>query len=270
MMKKTLSVIMLTGAIGLGVGSSAQAVGSFPYDGLNNYNYNQATNYMNSVGQSTMSKANVKDYEAIGRVSNLNGWKGAGKDSMGTGFVIDNHTFVTNQHVVETKDGKIADPRHIKMTMQHDNDKHKYTFNANSIHKINGADLVVINTRQDMSKYVEPLNLANEKSIDSIRTGDTLRSVGYDKYSPNGTSDNNKQMWRSDGFALMKTSNDKELMMKSIFRSGGSGSPLMNAHGDVVGIMAYGYNLDGLQNSELSGGFTFDGETRNQIEKYMK
>ena len=33
----------------------------------------------------------------------MDGWKGPGKDSMGTGFMVGNHTFVTNAHVVIRK-----------------------------------------------------------------------------------------------------------------------------------------------------------------------
>ena len=47
-------------------------------------------------------------------VSNYDGWKGHGKDSMGTGFIIDGHTYITNLHVVQDSKGKIARPQDVK------------------------------------------------------------------------------------------------------------------------------------------------------------
>ena len=59
-------------------------------------------------------------------------------------------------------------------------------------------------------------------------------------------------------------------MMRQIFRSGGSGSPIPTNDNKLVGIMAYGWNLNGTTGNDLSGGFKFTGDTRQFIKDNMK
>lgn len=269
----TISASMLFTALPSG---EAQAVGSFPYDGLNSNNSNHALNLAYGISNNSISIKHVTNpkasgYEAIGRVSNMDGWKGPRKDSMGTGFIIDSHTFLTNSHVVERANGKIASPHNVKIVTERNGKSKKYTFNAKKITKAPGADIVVVHTYQDMSRLVKPLKLASTKEVKAIKKGTNIKAPGYDIIK-NG---DNTQLWESHGKALTKTSNGKELMTKQIFRNGGSGSPMLNSKNQVLGIMAYGFNLGGNggyaeANQELSGGFTFDGSTRSFITKHMK
>jgi len=271
-----LGVVSMSVALLIPQQNEAHAVGSFPYDGLNSNNSNQALSYAKQFSNSDLSINQVKDpkgsgYEAVGRVSNMDGWKGSGKDSMGTGFIVDDHTFITNAHVVETKDGNQAKPQYVKLVTERNGDDKKYTFNAKSIKQVPGADAVVIHTRQNMGRLVEPLKLASEKNINDTKFGETIKSPGYNIVK-NG---DNTRLWESKGKALMTTSNGKELMNKQIFRSGGSGSPMLTSDNQVLGIMAYGYSLNGQggyaeADQELSGGFKFTGTTRDFIEKNLK
>lgn len=68
----------------------------------------------------------------------------------------------------------------------------------------------------------------------------------------------------------MTTSNGREIMNKQIFRSGGSGSPILTKDNKVIGISAYGWNLNGTTHNELAGGFKFTGDTRQFILNNMK
>ncbi|MCY6488024.1 hypothetical protein, partial [Actinobacillus pleuropneumoniae] len=69
-------------------------------DGLNYPSDQQAYQKAKKISKRSISiqhytKANQNNLKAIGRVSNMNGHKGKGKDSMGTGTVIGNHTLIT-------------------------------------------------------------------------------------------------------------------------------------------------------------------------------
>ena len=68
----------------------------------------------------------------------------------------------------------------------------------------------------------------------------------------------------------MPTSNNREIMNKQIFRAGGSGSPILTKDNKIIGISAYGWNLNGTTNNELAGGFKFTNDTRKFIERNMK
>ena len=90
---------------------------AYPYNGLNNNNYYNAMNIKSNVGGVSIKHITNPEnsgYSAVGRVSNYDGWKGHGKDSMGTGFIIDGHTHITNLHVVQDSKGKIARPQDVK------------------------------------------------------------------------------------------------------------------------------------------------------------
>lgn len=253
----------------------AQAVGSYDYNGLHQQNSQSGLQYAQQFSNNSISINHVKNpkkagYEAIGRVSNLNGWKGAGKDSMGTGFIIGNHTFATNAHVVETKAGNQANPQHVKIVTERNGKAKKYTFNAKKIEKVPGADMVLVHTHQDMSKHVKPLKLASEKEINGLKLGSNFKAPGYDIVQGN----DNTKLWESHGKALMTTTDGHELMTKQIFRAGGSGSPMLTKDNKVLGISAYGYNLRGNSpgveaQNELAGGFKMTGSVRDFVNKHI-
>ncbi|NYL22813.1 serine protease, partial [Salmonella enterica subsp. enterica serovar Typhimurium] len=87
--------------------------------------------------------ASQNNLKAIGRVSNLNGWKKGSRDasvrkqdSMGTGTVIGAHTFVTNAHVIDDQYGRAAAPKYIKFQMNRDGSRMPYVFQATEVIKV--------------------------------------------------------------------------------------------------------------------------------------
>lgn len=252
----------------------AQAVGSYDYNGLHQQNSQSGLNYAQQFSNTELSINHVKNtkksnYQAIGRVSNTDGWKGKGKDSMGTGFIIGNHTFATNAHVVETKEGHQANPKNITLVTERNGKAKQHTFNAQKIEKVPHADMVLVHTKQNMGKHIQPLKLASEKQINHLKLGDDFKAPGYDKIKGDNT-----QLWESHGKALMTTTDGHELMTKQIFRAGGSGSPMLTKDNKVLGISAYGYNLQGNDPSieaqnELAGGFKMTGAVRDFIDQHI-
>lgn len=277
-MNKLGKMTSLVGALTIGTtflfGHGAHAsVASYPYNGLSSANYNTAMNLKSNAGSISMhhvENPKKSGYSAIGRVSNYDGWKGKGKDSMGTGFIVDAHTYITNLHVVQNANGKIARSQDVRMVTERNGSKHKYTFNASSIKRVPGADAVIIHTRQDMSRYVKPLKLASQKTINGLHKGDRFKAPGYDKYSAYGATNDNTKLWEAQGRFLTPTTNGKEIMTKQIFRSGGSGSPMLTQNNQVIGISAYGWNLNGTSGNELAGGFKFTNDVRHFIKHNMK
>ena len=103
--------------------NKADAVGNYYYNGMESWNANSAYKKAQKINNKDIimkryDYAHKNKYKAVGRVSNMDGWKGPGKDSMGTGFVVGNHTFVTNAHVVERANGRQTDPKKIKFQVR--------------------------------------------------------------------------------------------------------------------------------------------------------
>ena len=114
----------------------AKAVGNYYYNGMEDHNASAAYHKAKKVDNSQIvikryNYAHKNKYKAVGRVSNMDGWKGPGKDSMGTGFMVGNHTFVTNAHVVDKKDGQRTSPSKIKFQLNRDGKR----FHINSMLK---------------------------------------------------------------------------------------------------------------------------------------
>jgi S1-C subfamily serine protease len=135
--------------------------------------------------------------------------------STGTGFAIDDHTIVTNRHVIEgmallqgsTHDGRDITFDHAVMA----------TF----------ADLAIITTR-------EALPSAGELSDTNPQIGDRITVVGF----PSGG-----QMTRTEGTILHKQAdplyvNLGEIIISDVFvEPGSSGSAVIDAEGRVVGVV---------------------------------
>lgn len=235
--------------------------------------YEKARKISNNNISMERFKYNKKtNYCAVGRVSNRDGWKGKGKDSMGTGFMIDDHTFLTNSHVVEDSSEKKTKPKHVKLQLKRDGKKIPYEFQATKITKVPSYDIAVVNTKENMRKKAnaKPLKLASDKKIKNLKYRNKLYSVGYPKLS----GDNTKP-YKYHLCYLQHSSNQSELMTKDFFRSGNSGSPIINNGGEVFALRTYGYNPDGnatdkYGKAELAGGESIQGKPKKTIRNHME
>lgn len=259
------------------VSTEAKAAGSHYYNGMESWNANSAYNKAKKISNKSITSkhydyANKTKYKAVGRVSNKDGFKGRGKDSMGTGFVVGDHTFVTNAHVVERANGNIANSKYITFDMNRDGKKIPYRFHAKSIKKVPSYDMVVVRTKENMvaKSKVKPLKIASNKKIKSLKFNSKLYSLGYGWHSDVNT----KAYWNRLRF-LQQSSNGAELMTKDKFRAGDSGSPMVNGNYEVFAIRTYGYNLRGnspyaYAKQEVSGGESMYGNPRKFILKNAK
>ncbi|MBX8994500.1 MULTISPECIES: serine protease [Staphylococcus] len=277
--KKTSAALIATGLLTVELGAemnTSQAVeGHYDYDGMypSNANsaYQKATNINNNdVTIKHYGYANKTKYKAVGRVSNVDGWKGKGKDSMGTGFMIDKHTFLTNGHVIDNPNGKAVAAKNVTFEMNRDGNKRPYKFHANRISKVAGQDIAVVNTKEDMSKAAQPLKLATQKQIQGLKYKDRLYSLGY----PWQNNDNTKAYWNKFRF-LQYSSNHTELMFKDKFRAGASGSPIVNNKYQVYGLRTYGWNLRGnstdkYSQQEVAGGEALTTQAQQFINNHRR
>ncbi len=198
--------------------------------------------------------------------------KGLGKDSMVTGFVVGNHTFVTNAHVVDRANGRQTDPKNIKFQLNRDGKKIPYQFQVQKIYKVPAYDIVVVETKENMVQKanVKPFKLATNQQIKSLKFNDNLYSLGY----PVINGDNTYAYWHKLKF-LQEASNKAELMTKDIFRAGDSGSPIVNRNFEVYALRTYGYNLRGNSDyqyakQEVAGGESIYGNPRTFILRHIR
>ncbi|MCD8796576.1 trypsin-like serine peptidase [Mammaliicoccus sciuri] len=257
--------------------NKADAVGNYYYNGMESWNadsaYKKALKISNKdIEMERYNYAYKNQYKAVGRVSNMDGWKGPGKDSMGTGFVVGNHTFVTNAHVVDRANGRQTDPKNIKFQLNRDGKKIPYQFQVQKIYKVPAYDIVVVETKENMVQKanVKPFKLATNQQIKSLKFNDNLYSLGY----PVVNGDNTYAYWHKLKF-LQESSNKAELMTKDIFRAGDSGSPMVNRNFEVYALRTYGYNLRGnsgyqYAKQEVAGGESIYGNPRAFILKHIR
>lgn len=245
-------------------------------DGLNYPSDQQAYQKTKKISKSSISiqhytKANQNNLKAIGRVSNMNGHKGKGKDSMGTGTVIGDHTLITNAHVIDDKNGKAASAKYITFAMNRDGKHIPYKFHASNVKKLPHYDIAIVHTKEKMSKYAKPIRIASDKEINSLKFNTPLYSLGY----PWQNGDNTKAYYSQLRFTQF-SANGTEIMTKDIFRAGASGSPMLDSkYSKIYGLRTYGYNLwnnstDKYAKQEMAGGESFKGKAGQFVKDNIK
>lgn len=258
----------------------AQAVGNYYYDGTHAGEY---SGYLKAkkIAKSSISNqyypnASKSNLKSIGRVSNLNGWKVGipeykGQDSMGTGTVIGEHTFVTNGHVIDDKYGKAAAPKYIKFQLNRNGKSIPYTFHASEVIKVPQYDIAIVHTKENMSKYAKPIRIATDSEIKKLKFNTPLYSLGYSKIN----GDNTKPYY-SKLRVTQFSPNGTEIQTKDFFRSGASGSPMLNSkYTTMYGMRTYGHNLGGTATDlygkqEMAGGESFKGYAGKFVRQHIK
>lgn len=252
-------------------------------DGFQYPTYEQALNKAKKISNNQLSishytSASKNNLKAIGRVSNKNGWKKGSsdpavrkQDSMGTGTVIGKQTFVTNAHVIDDQYGKATSAKYISFDMNRDGKKIPYHFHATKVIKVPQSDIAIVYTKENMSQYAKPIRIATDKEIKSLKYNTPLYSLGY----PWQYNDNTKSYFNRLCF-LQFSGNGTEILTKDIFRSGASGSPMLDSKfSKIYGLRTYGYNLRGNSTSEyakqeVSGGESFKGSAGQFVKNNIK
>ncbi|MCE4957535.1 S1 family peptidase [Macrococcoides caseolyticum] len=208
-------------------------------------------------------------YRGIGRISNKNGWAGPEYETMGTGFVIDDHTILTNAHVIDDELGKATKPMYLKFQMNRNGDDIPYSFKITKVVKVPYADLALLHTNVKLTNYAKPLKLATDRQIDGLKRGQRLFSIGY-SYDGEGY----EKRYYNRVLFMMRSLNQTEFIVKDKFRAGASGSPLMDSKLRVHGVRTYGHDLYGDDKSryskvEYAGAESLYGYSGNFVLQHM-
>ncbi|ATF29390.1 trypsin-like serine peptidase [Staphylococcus simulans] len=132
----------------------------------------------------------------------------------GTAFVIDDHTLLTNNHVVEKGFGVVNKamydperPSNLKFMPSRDANNIPYSFTIKDIKMIKGVDVAVVHTNEKVTDKVTPLKIANEQNIKNMKSRDKITTYGYPSKEYLGNdfiNDSRYKMYKSDGFYLLK------------------------------------------------------------------
>ncbi|TDM39474.1 serine protease [Macrococcoides goetzii] len=271
---KSLATVVISGAILFTSQASVHAMESeYYYDGMKPATKDVAYPILKSYPNSaTFMKAipnRYTKYAAIGRISNKNGWAGAEYESMGTGFVIDDYTVLTNAHVIDDKDGKKTAAKYLSFEMNRNEADIPHQFKVKKVVKVPYADVALVHTYKKLTDYAKPMRLATDAQIDSLKQGRVLFSVGY----PFDGKLYEKRYYNRALF-MMRTANQTEFVMKDKFRAGASGSPLFDSKLRVYGLRTYGYDLYGEYDTpyakvEYSGAEALYGYTGEFVLSHM-
>lgn len=251
------------------------AAGSYYYNGMTDYNASKAYPKTKRISNNNVQIKHIANaykgkYKAVGRISNKDGWKGRGKDSMGTGTVIGPYTLITNAHVIDDAKGAAANPKYITFDLNRDGKAKTYTFHATKVVKVPQADVALVYTKEKLTNYTQALPLASNTQINNLIYNRNLYSVGY----PWQNGDNTKSYWSKLKF-IQKSSNGTELQTIDKFRAGASGSVMVDGNYRIYGLRTYGYNLWGTSpynyaKVEMAGGEALNGSTGSFVRSHIR
>ncbi|QRN50732.1 trypsin-like serine peptidase [Macrococcoides bohemicum] len=271
-MKKKSAALIATSFFVTTVNVSAMET-DYYYDGMKPENTKIAYPIIKQYpNMRTMMKSipnRYSKYTAIGRISNENGWAGPEYETMGTGFVIDDHTILTNAHVIDDEHGKATDANYLTFEMNRNGEDIPREFEVTEVVKVPYADVALLHTTEKLTDHAKPMKLATDYQIKQLKRGQRMYSVGYPfdgKYY--------EKRYYNRALFIMRTLNQTEFVLKDKFRAGASGSPLFDSKLSVYGLRTYGYDLYGgddtrLGKVEYSGAESLYGYTGRFVRKHM-
>lgn len=188
--------------------------------------------------------------------------------SHGTAFIIDDHTIITNFHVI--KDGlKDKGLKHFEFTphkkpaeFKHNEYVPPFTTTITEKHKINGADLVVLKTKKNLHQFGK-IKLANH----APKKYEETTSFGYPnpKYNKNI---NDVEMTRTVYRFITKDTHRGKFYVKGVIHPGSSGSPMLNNKGEAYGVASFRHTNNIKQG--ISGGYLLNDRIIKDINHYKE
>ena len=227
---------------------------------IHNGNYKFINSTSNTISHFTKGNLKQKEEEVktnemppVGRLNNNK------DDSHGTAFIIDNHTIITNDHIVENA------TRNNLAFLPHRNSKNNTSIvngqntHIVDIHHIKNKDVAILNTKESLKPFGK-ITLTSE----TPKVYDKTITYGYPDPRLNIKQINDSKMTKTT-FTYISTKNKKGYV-KGIIHPGASGSPMINKHNEAYGIATFRHSDD--DPNELSGGYIFTPDLINKINQY--
>ena len=160
-------------------------------------------------------------YEGVGKVNNIHSIMTRTGTSLGTGtgFVIDDYTYLTTAHGVKGIEGT---PYMAVFRPNHNAYKQAPEFKGKRIKVIPGTDVAIVNTYGKLTDYTKPMKLEPYVKSENMRTFEPLTSVGY----PSGSPCYSNKPCLMNGYYL--NSDGLNIATKMDVEFGASGSPVLN------------------------------------------
>lgn len=226
-----------------------------------NGNYKFINSTSNTISHFTNGDFKQKEEQLnnnLPPVGRLNNNKGG---SHGTAFIIDSHTIITNDHIVNDAS------RNNLAFLPHRNSENNSIIVPNQnthitdIHHIKNKDVAVLNTKESLKPFGK-ITLTSE----TPKVYDKTITYGYPDPRLNIKQINDSKMTKTT-FTYISTKNKKGYV-KGIIHPGASGSPMINKHNEAYGIATFRHSDD--DPNELSGGYIFTPDLIDEINQHKQ
>lgn len=206
---------------------------------------------------------------------------GPDKDSLGTGSAtaISKHILLTNDHVVrKSQDDAFTahDPKDINIYPNRNGNDIPYKLTAKKVEMLKSGDAALIYVDEDLSKYMQISDIADEDSISNMKEKDDVTASGYpagkthNSAVRNGYGDYGTPYDSHGKFIMNGTNIHPVFYYKSYAEPGMSGSPVMNKDNKLIGIHAGILDKNNGNDGDTSYGFTITKELRKDILKAIE
>lgn len=191
--------------------------------------------------------------QPIGKIINDN------HNSYGTAFIVDDHTIISNYHVVKGNIDRIV----FKPQANGTHIDNYPTIKISEKYTLKHRDIAILHTQQSLKKYAHyTLTTTPPKWFESTT------SFGY----PHITSD------EKSGYYLHQTTyrflfhRHGVFYVAGVIYQGSSGSPMLNHEGKVYGIASFNYDKPSKNGSDkrISGGSYFTPQDIKWLQQHFK
>lgn len=218
-----------------------------------------------TIDRITPRKANIA---LIGnKVPNTNQY------SYGTSTAIGKHTLLTGAHVVDKHNARKsydkADLKQLFVQPQRQGTNAPHTLKASQVDMIQGGDIALVHTKEDLSQYMQIRKLASESKIKHMKQGESLTLNHYSKKAKGQAfvNDPHGTMYQSHGQFVMRGSNIHPVTYLRIYSGkGASGGALLNKDGEITGIISAKYTRPEAERAHLHAGFNLTDEPRRNMK----
>ena len=241
-----------------------------------------STNALNLESKMSDNDVSIKHKDVVDKKSNIAYvlTPSGNNDNLyfaGTAFAIDNHTLITNDHVIRdhTDDSgfKPHDASQVKINPNRDTSKEyvPQEITPTNIKMLKSADAAIITVKEDLSKTMTISKIADESSINDMKQNDDITVSGYPgsqdhagevggSYGPKGTPYDSKAKFISNATSIHPVA-----YYKGYFEKGMSGSPIYNNNGEIIGVHAGAVGSENGNKTDVGYGYTFTKEFRKNI-----